>query len=95
MPLDRSVVQNIAHLARLELNAEEEAQYLSQLENILGYFRSLDEVDTSGVEPATEIVDPGDVVRDDVVDNPPAGEELLANAPSRHGRFFRVPKIIE
>lgn len=95
MALDRNVVRNIAHLARLELNDVEEAQYMTQLEHILEYFRTLDEVDTSGIEPATEMVDPGDVVRDDAVTNPPAGEELLANAPSRHGRFFRVPKIIE
>jgi hypothetical protein len=29
------------------------------------------------------------------VRNPPAGEDLLAGAPDRHGRLFHVPKIIE
>jgi Asp-tRNA(Asn)/Glu-tRNA(Gln) amidotransferase C subunit len=33
--------------------------------------------------------------REDVVTNPPAAEELRANAPSRDGDFFKVPKIIE
>jgi Asp-tRNA(Asn)/Glu-tRNA(Gln) amidotransferase C subunit len=33
--------------------------------------------------------------RDDVVTNPPAPEELRANAPARDGDFFKVPKIIE
>ncbi len=95
MTLDRDLVRNIAHLARLELSSDEEAEYMAQLENILGYFRTLDDADTTGVEPATEMVDAGDALREDVVNNPPAGEELLANAPRRHDRWFRVPKIIE
>jgi len=33
--------------------------------------------------------------RDDAVTNPPATDALLAGAPARDGRFFRVPKIIE
>jgi Asp-tRNA(Asn)/Glu-tRNA(Gln) amidotransferase C subunit len=33
--------------------------------------------------------------RDDAVTNPPATDALLAGAPARNGRFFRVPKIIE
>ncbi|MCX8071424.1 MAG: Asp-tRNA(Asn)/Glu-tRNA(Gln) amidotransferase subunit GatC [Candidatus Binatia bacterium] len=95
MTLNHEVVRAIAHLARLELSATEEQEYLEQLEHILGYFKSLDEVDTTGVEPATEMVNPGDVLREDVAVNPPAEDEFLANAPARHGRFFRVPKIID
>ncbi|MGH7895398.1 MAG: Asp-tRNA(Asn)/Glu-tRNA(Gln) amidotransferase subunit GatC [Candidatus Binatia bacterium] len=34
-------------------------------------------------------------MRDDAVTNPPATDDLLANAPAPAGRYFRVPKIIE
>ncbi len=95
MALDLDVVRNIAHLARLELTPEEEQLYLAQLEHILGYFSRLDEVDTTGVEPATDLCVRGTEFRDDVVTNSPSVEDWLANAPSRRERFFRVPKIIE
>ena len=34
-------------------------------------------------------------MRDDVVTNQPAPDDMLANAPARQGNFFKVPKIIE
>lgn len=95
MALDRDVVRAIAHLARLELDLMEEEQYLQQLEHILAYFSRMDEVDTTGVEPATDITAGHTYFREDEVTNPPADESLFANAPSRYQRFFRVPKIIE
>ncbi|GIW42910.1 MAG: aspartyl/glutamyl-tRNA(Asn/Gln) amidotransferase subunit C [Candidatus Binatia bacterium] len=95
MILDRAVVRSIAHLARLELSAAEEEQYLTQLEHILEYFETLSEVETTGVEPATDMVEAPEIFRADVVTNGPAEEEFLSVAPARFGRFFRVPKIIE
>jgi aspartyl/glutamyl-tRNA(Asn/Gln) amidotransferase C subunit len=34
-------------------------------------------------------------MRADEVTNHPAADRMLANAPSRQGDFFKVPKIIE
>jgi aspartyl-tRNA(Asn)/glutamyl-tRNA(Gln) amidotransferase subunit C len=95
MSLDRTVVRNIAYLARLELNPAEEEQYLAQLGHILEYFETLSEVETTGVEPATDMVETPEIFRADVVTNAPAEEEFLSVALARFGRFFRVPKIIE
>jgi len=52
-------------------------------------------VDTTGVEPTAHVDDMVAFVREDAVANPPAPDALLANAPARSGRHFRVPKIIE
>ena len=94
MALSRDAVRHIALLARLELSAQEEATFTEQLDHILHHFETLAGLNTDAVEPTAQVVDMR-AERDDVVTNPPAAEELRANAPARDGDFFRVPKIIE
>ena len=95
MPLSREVVRRIAMLARLELGEHEEVAVTEQLDHILQHFEKLAELDTTNVAPTAHVVDMAEAYRDDVVTNPPAVEELRANAPARDGDFFKVPKIIE
>ncbi len=95
MALSREVVRRVALLARLELKETQEAACIEQLDHILQHFERLAALDTSAVEPTAHVVDVASAYRDDVATNPPAGEELRANAPARDGDFFKVPKIIE
>ena len=95
MAITREEVQKVAALARLQLEPDEEARLTADLDHILDAFARLRTVDTSGVEPTAHVEDFGALLRKDEVANPPAGEELLAGAPAREGRLFRVPKIIE
>lgn len=95
MPLTREEVSKIALLARLELDDQEAEKFTQQLDHILEYFRKLEGLDTSAVEPTAHVVEIEEAYRDDVVSNPPAGEELRMNAPASDGTLFRVPKIIE
>ncbi|MFI5365746.1 MAG: Asp-tRNA(Asn)/Glu-tRNA(Gln) amidotransferase subunit GatC [Candidatus Binatia bacterium] len=95
MALSREEVRHIALLARLQLSAQEEAAITEQLDNILQYFEKLNGLDTQHVEPTAHIAEMESAYREDVVVNPPAGEELRANAPARDADFFKVPKIIE
>ena len=95
MALDRNTVRHIALLARLQLTEQEEEQFTEQLGHILEHFEKLAALDTGSVEPTATVVNMAAAYRDDVVSNPPAPEELRANAPARDGDFFKVPKIIE
>jgi len=95
MPLSVEDVRHIALLARLELTPDEETAFASQLDHILSHFEKLKQLDTDAVEPTAHIVEMATPFRDDVVRNQPAVDALLANAPQRDGRFFKVPKIIE
>ena len=95
MALNRDAVRHIALLARLELSEQEEVEFTDQLGHILQHFERLAALDTSAVEPTASVVEMTAAYRDDVVTNPPAPEELRANAPARDGDFFKVPKIIE
>lgn len=95
MAITRDDVRQVATLARLRLTPDEEAGLTADLAHILDAFTRLQALDTTGVDPTAHVEDFGAPMRDDVVKNPPAGEALLANAPARDGRLFRVPKIIE
>jgi aspartyl-tRNA(Asn)/glutamyl-tRNA(Gln) amidotransferase subunit C len=88
-------VRHVARLARLELSGAEEESLQADLSAILDYVAKLDELDTANVEPTTQVGEAGTPMRVDEVTNAPAPEEMLANAPSREGNFFKVPKIIE
>jgi aspartyl-tRNA(Asn)/glutamyl-tRNA(Gln) amidotransferase subunit C len=93
--ITRDEVRRVASLARLRLGEDEETRLTADLDNILESFARLQAVDTTGVEATAHVEDMVAVMREDAVANPPAPETLLANAPARSGRHFRVPKIIE
>lgn len=88
-------VRHVARLARLELSPDEEQSLQADLSAILSYVDKLNELDTTAVEPTTQVGEAGTPMREDEVTNRPAPEEMLANAPAREGHLFKVPKIIE
>ncbi|RLA80101.1 MAG: Asp-tRNA(Asn)/Glu-tRNA(Gln) amidotransferase subunit GatB [Deltaproteobacteria bacterium] len=87
-------VEYVARLARLRLSDEEKEVFTGQLNTILEYMDKLNELDTSGVEPTFYVVPHHNAFREDEVRAPMDREEIMANAPSRKGDFFRVPRII-
>jgi len=88
-------VRHVALLARLRLSADEETRLQADMSSMLGYVEKLNELDTKDVPPTAQVGEPGTPMRDDEVTNRPAPDDMLANAPARHGNFFKVPQIIE
>jgi len=88
-------IEYIALLARLRLTDEEKALFSRQLGDIIEYINKLNRVDTSGVEPTSHVLPVKNVFREDRQGRPLSREEMLRNAPSRKGGFYKVPKIIE
>ncbi len=95
MKITKEEVKRVATLARLELSPEEEGLLTHQLDKILQYMDKLDQLDTTTVEPLTQVGDITNAFREDRVVNRPATVPLLANAPAREQNFIKVPKIIE
>src|SRR5262245_8591605 len=93
--IDEARVRRVAQLARLKLSDAEVHQFTGQLETILEYVRQLESVDTTNVEPLTHPLPLSNVVRDDIPHQPLDVEAALANAPQRHGDFFRVPAVLD
>ena len=100
MSVTREEVAKIASLARIRMADDELDRMVPELNGILDWVEQLGEVDTSGVEPMTAVIENHLRLRDDVVDADPhtAGgrrEDVLANAPAAEHGFFGVPKVIE
>ncbi|MFO5440309.1 MAG: Asp-tRNA(Asn)/Glu-tRNA(Gln) amidotransferase subunit GatC, partial [Dolichospermum sp.] len=87
-------VRKVANLARLELTADEETQFTTQLGNILDYIEQLNQLDVTNVAPTTRAIDVSNVTRDDILHPYPEREAILNSAPQQEGDFFRVPKIL-
>jgi aspartyl-tRNA(Asn)/glutamyl-tRNA(Gln) amidotransferase subunit C len=92
--IDREQVHKVAHLARLELSAEEEEQFTSQLGSILDYFEQLSELDVSDVLPTTRAIDVRNVTRPDELRPYSDRQAILERAPEQEGDFFKVPQIL-
>jgi aspartyl-tRNA(Asn)/glutamyl-tRNA(Gln) amidotransferase subunit C len=93
--ITREDVEHVAELARLELTAAEKEQFIAQLNNILAYFEKLNELDTSDVEPTSQVIPMSNVFRDDAVQPSLDRTKVLQNAPEESHLFFKVPRIIE
>jgi aspartyl-tRNA(Asn)/glutamyl-tRNA(Gln) amidotransferase subunit C len=95
MKIDKSTLDKIAHLARLEYNEKDSERMLADLNNMVAFVEKLKEVDTTGVEPLTTMSHEINSLRDDVVQDQLTREQALQNAPKKDSEFFRVPKVLE
>ena len=95
MSIDKKTVEEVAHLARIELQANELEKLSQQLHDILGFIDQLNTLDVENVEPASHILPISNVLREDKPHICLSPDKALDNAPSKDGNFFSVPKIIE
>lgn len=78
MALTKDQVRHIAKLARLGLSEKEFEKFSLQLTDILQYVEILNEVDTEGVEPTSQVTGLQNILRPDTVTAWVSREELLA-----------------
>ena len=95
MSLSPEQVQQVAHLARLELKPEKTALYATQLSNILAMVDQLTAANTQGVSPMAHPLELTQRLRPDVVSEPNRREAFQAHAPAVEEGLFLVPKVIE
>jgi len=95
MSVDIDTVKRVAKLARIAVSDEKAAKMQGELNTILGFVEQLNEVDVSGVEPMTSVVDVAMKKRVDVVNDGGKADDIIANAPASEDNFFMVPKVIE
>lgn len=91
-------VRYVAELAHLELTEEEVKKFFPQIESILQYVQKLNELDTSAVEPMSQVTYPGSQNASFRADQPRRNfsqDEALANAPEPGAGSFKVPRVIE
>lgn len=95
MSLERSDVEKIAHLARLEVAESEVPEIARNLSNILDLVAQMDAVDTDGVAPMAHPLDAVQRLRADEVTEINQREKFQALAPATENGLYLVPKVIE
>ncbi len=90
--IDKELMNRIALISKLDLNESEMALFLKQLGDVLDAFKSIDEVDTEGVEPAFHPRRMENVWREDNASetkwNPLVGIE------STEEGYYKSPRIV-
>jgi aspartyl-tRNA(Asn)/glutamyl-tRNA(Gln) amidotransferase subunit C len=96
MALTREQIENIAHLARLELQPTEVPVYQESLSAILDFVGELDRADTKNVAPMAHPM-PGlsQRLRPDAITEKDNHELYQENAPQVAASLYLVPKVIE
>jgi aspartyl-tRNA(Asn)/glutamyl-tRNA(Gln) amidotransferase subunit C len=96
MSLTPTQIQNIAHLARLELREAEIPVYADSLGRILGLVGELEKAATTGVAPlAHPLTGQVQRLRPDEVTAPNARDVYQRNAPQVEEGLYLVPRVIE
>jgi aspartyl-tRNA(Asn)/glutamyl-tRNA(Gln) amidotransferase subunit C len=95
MSLTRDDVNQIAHLARLSIGADEIEAYTENLSRILDFVQQLEGADTEGVVPMAHPVPTRQRLRADEVTEQDQRERYQANAAEVADGLYLVPKVIE
>lgn len=93
MKISREEIIHIAKLANLNLTDAEIDKYTNDMEDILNFANTVNNVNTEGVDE-TIGTDSYNVFRKDEIEEPMDREVLLQNAPSQDEGMFRIPKVI-
>ncbi len=87
-------INRVAALARLQLSPDEAEALLDDIEGILGYVDTLQDVDVEGVEPMASPLEHTNRLRPDTPMEPLARKALLNQAPATEGDFVSVPRVL-
>lgn len=92
--ISRDDVAHLAKLARIEMTPAELDHMATELEQILGAVKRVQEVATSDIPPTSHPLSMSNVFREDVVKPSLTNDEALSGAPAQAEERFKVPQIL-
>ena len=95
MPLSIDDVKRVAHLARIEITADEAQDVRVKLDSIFDMIGRMRAVDTTGIEPMSHAQDVMLPLRPDRVTDVDRREQYQKAAPATEDGLYLVPKVIE
>jgi aspartyl-tRNA(Asn)/glutamyl-tRNA(Gln) amidotransferase subunit C len=88
-------IEKVAFLTRIAIDEEEKKELEPQLEKILEFVETLQELDTSHIDPKFNVIEMIAKLRKDIPHLSLPREKALENAPETDGKYFIVPKIVK
>ena len=95
MTLSYDALENLAALAKIELDDAEKEGMLRDLLSMVELAQSLKSFDEEGVEASARGIERSASMREDIAQNPYKQEDMLANAPQRDETAFLTPKVLD
>ena len=93
VPID---IDNLSKLSRIQCDENEKEDLLKNLNNIIRYMDSLNEIDTSDVKPSSHVLESiYNVFREDEIEETLSRDLFLANAPAHIAGMIRVPIVLK
>ena len=93
--VSKKEVEKIASLARLSLSEKELESRTNDMNNILNYMDSLNEINTDGVEELLNVHDMNNSLREDEYSNSIPKKNVLKNSPSKVKNYIEVPLTVK
>ena len=93
--VSKKEVEKIASLARLSLSEKELESRTNDMNNILNYMDSLNEINTDGVEELLNVHDMNNSLREDEYSSPISKKDVLKNSPSKNENYIEVPLTVK
>ena len=88
-------VRKIAELSRLSLSSDELKKRTEDMNNILNYMDTLNEIDTDNVEELYNVNDMSNLLRDDTFEQSLEKKDVLNNSPSSNDDYIEVPLTVK
>ena len=92
--ISRDDVAHLAKLARVEMTPDGLDHMATELEDILGAVKRVQEVATAEIAPTSHPLAMTNIFREDVVRPSLTNEEALSGAPAKAEDRFKVPQIL-
>ena len=93
--MDQETVSTICYLARLEIDKNKSKKIIQDLETIIELIGSLQEIDTSSIEPLYSPLEMTALTHEDVENSDNKKDKFLENAPLSNEDYFLVPRVVE
>lgn len=94
--ISKNILDYISKLALIELKEKEKAIFIHQLENILNYFKKLNNLKTDDIEPMRHPIDNlNNVFREDLPWKSLSNKEALKNAKHSKDGYFKAPRVLK
>jgi len=93
--LTRKDIENIAHLARLEVSEAEIPVYTEKLGKIIGFIDTLEQADTGELLPMAHPLNMSQRLRIDKVTAENNRDHYQENATDKAGGLYIVPRVVE
>ena len=88
-------VKKIAELSRLSLSSDELKKRTEDMNNILNYMDTLNEIDTEDVEELYNVHDMNNSLREDSFDTSLDKKDVLKNSPNSNNDYVEVPLTVK